>query len=262
MSEIHAFLASQNIAHIFTEEGADQVLWLRDETQTDFIDNFLEKYLSGEIQMRRTSKMDLLRRPGLLEFAAASPITTVTILMGFLGYLVGDVMQSSTIFGYLAYLPLSYLLSNFEFWRLITPAFIHFSVAHYVLNAVWICILGRGLENYLGAKHYIYVLLFTALCGNVAQFAASYSNLFGGLSGVVYGLLGFLTVGKVLFKEKLIDVQMNVVVIGLISMALGFLGFLDWMSSGGIANWAHLGGFIGGGLYATVYFLIHKEVKL
>ncbi len=262
MSEINAFLSSQNIAHIFTEEGVEQVLWMNDESQIAFVDNFLDKYFRGEIQMRRSSTLDVLRRPGIVEFAAGSPITTIVLILGFLGYLVGDVLQSSEIFKYLAYLPFSYLFKNFEFWRLVTPAFVHFSVAHYVMNAIWIFILGRSLENYLGAKQYIMVLIATAIAGNIAQFTASYSNLFGGLSGVVYGLLGFLSVAKFIFSEKLLDIQTNIIVICLISMALGFLGALDWMSSGGIANWAHLGGFIGGAIYAIVYFLINKQVKL
>lgn len=262
MSEINAFLSSQNIAHIFTEEGTEQVLWLNGEKHVAFVDNFLDKYFRGEIQMRRNTSVDILRRPGFVEFAAGSPVTTVVLLLGFFGYLIGDVLQSSAIFKYLAYLPFSALWNNFEFWRLITPVFVHFSVSHYVLNAVWLIILGRNLETYLGPKHYIYVLLFSGVFGNVVQFSASYSNLFGGLSGVVYGLLGFFTVAKFLFQEKLLNIQTSLIVICLISMALGFLGVLDWMSSGGIANWAHLGGFIGGGLYATVYFLMYKQVKL
>ena len=262
MSEINAFLSSQNIAHIFTEEGAEQVLWMSDQSQVAFVDDFLDKYFRGEIQMRRTAKLDVLKRPDLLEFAAAAPVTTILLLLGFIGYIIGDVVQSSEIFKHLAYLPISYLLKNFEFWRLITPVFVHFSIAHFVLNAIWLFILGRGLENYLGTKHYIYLFLATAIFGNVAQFSASYSNLFGGLSGVVYGLLGFLTVGKFLFKEKLLQVPTNLIVICLISMAMGFLGVLDWMTSGGIANWAHLGGFVGGCVYAIGYFLKYKQVKL
>lgn len=258
---MNAFLSSQNIAHIFTEEGAEQVLWLTDTEETAYIDNFLEKYLRGEIQPRRRSGTDILKRPDLLEFAAASPVTSFILLLGFIGYLIGDVIASSAIFKHLAYLPLSYLVKNFEFWRLLTPAFVHFSVAHYVMNAVWICILGRSLETYLGNKHYLYLLFATAICGNIAQFNATYSNLFGGLSGVVYGLLGFYTIAKFAFQDKRLDIQTSIIVICLASMALGFLGALDWMSSGGIANWAHLGGFLGGVAYALIYFIYKREKK-
>jgi len=262
MSEINAFLSAQNIQHIFTEEGADQVLWMRDERQIAFVDNFLDKYFRGEIQMRRTETLDVLKRPGFVEFAAASPVTSVVIFLGFVGYLIGGVLQSSAIFAHLAYLPMKSLVQNFEFWRLVSPAIVHFSVAHFAMNAIWLFILGRNIETFLGAKKYIQLLIITAIVGNIAQFSVSLSNLFGGLSGVVYGLMGFLTVSKFVFDEKLLQIQTNIIVIGLISMALGFLGVLDWMTSGGIANWAHLGGFLGGAFFSTVYFLFNKQVKL
>ena len=78
-----------------------------------------------------------------------------------------------------------------EWWRLITPIFIHFSLTHLVFNCLWIYILGQKIEVIDGKSIFILICLFSAIFGNLMHFYFSGVSIFGGLSGVVYGLLGF-----------------------------------------------------------------------
>ena len=78
-----------------------------------------------------------------------------------------------------------------EGWRLITPIFIHFSLTHLVFNCLWIYILGQKIEVVDGKPIFILICLFSAILGNLMHFYFSGVSIFGGLSGVVYGLLGF-----------------------------------------------------------------------
>ena len=84
----------------------------------------------------------------------------------------------------------TYIINN-EWWRLITPIFLHFSVAHLVFNCLWIYILGEKIENIDGSLIFIVLVIFSAIFSNSLQYFWSGSSLFGGLSGVIYGLIGF-----------------------------------------------------------------------
>ena len=76
---------------------------------------------------------------------------------------------------------------DYEFWRLISPIFIHFSVAHLAFNSLWVYILGTRIENLEGFKKLILLIIFSGILSNFAESAASGAIIFGGLSGCVYG---------------------------------------------------------------------------
>jgi GlpG protein len=77
-----------------------------------------------------------------------------------------------------------------QIWRLITPIFVHFGFLHLFFNIMWLRDLGTAIERNSGRRTIVALTLAIALLSNLAQFAASGPN-FGGLSGVVYGLLGY-----------------------------------------------------------------------
>ncbi|WP_113906946.1 rhomboid family intramembrane serine protease [Aliidiomarina celeris] len=81
-------------------------------------------------------------------------------------------------------------LNAAEPWRLVSPAFLHFSATHLIFNLFWWWYLAGRVELFLGRGVLIALFLFTAIASNLAQYLVS-GPLFGGLSGVVYGLFGF-----------------------------------------------------------------------
>ena len=84
-----------------------------------------------------------------------------------------------------------------QFWRLITPIFIHanilhgFGVLHILFNALWLQSLGGAVESSLGSRWLFLFTVIVASLSNTAQYLMS-GPFFGGLSGVVYALLGFI----------------------------------------------------------------------
>jgi len=78
-----------------------------------------------------------------------------------------------------------------EIWRLITPIFIHMGVLHIVFNMLWLRDLGSMIEHRQSSLHLLILTLVIAACSNLGQYLNS-GPIFGGMSGVVYGLLGYI----------------------------------------------------------------------
>lgn len=84
-----------------------------------------------------------------------------------------------------------------QVWRLVTPIFLHFNFIHLLFNMMWISDLGTVVERRHGSLALLIFVLLIAIPSNLLQFLASGPS-FGGMSGVVYGLLGYLWIrGKV-----------------------------------------------------------------
>lgn len=82
-------------------------------------------------------------------------------------------------------------LSSGQIWRLWTPMFWHMGVLHLLFNCWWMWDLGRGVERYLGTMKYLRLVTLISIPAHLAQLLIA-GPFFGGLSGVVYGLLGYV----------------------------------------------------------------------
>jgi GlpG protein len=78
-----------------------------------------------------------------------------------------------------------------QIWRLITPIFIHFGLLHILFNLLWLWDLGSMIEGRQGSGRLAVLVFVIAACSNLAQFYY-HGPIFGGMSGVVYGLLGYI----------------------------------------------------------------------
>ena len=137
-----------------------------------------------------------------------------------------------------------------------TPALIHFSAIHLIFNLMWWMSLGLKVEKRLGAMQLVFIFIITALLSNWAQFLMVGDN-FGGLSGVVYGLLGFCWIYGYLTSDSVINVEKPIVGFMLVWLVLGFADVL-FVS---MANWAHLLGLVSGGIYGWL-LAIKKPAKV
>src|SRR5262249_30186577 len=79
-----------------------------------------------------------------------------------------------------------------EVWRLITPIFIHFGVLHIVFNMLWLRDLGSMIEGRQSSTYLVLLVVVIAAGSNLGQFYFGHGPAFGGMSGVVYGLLGYI----------------------------------------------------------------------
>ncbi len=78
-----------------------------------------------------------------------------------------------------------------QVWRVFTPIFIHYGFIHLLFNMLWLKDLGTAIERRESTGTLAVMILTIAGISNLAQFLSQGPN-FGGMSGVVYGLLGYI----------------------------------------------------------------------
>lgn len=127
-----------------------------------------------------------------------------------------------------------------QVWRLITPIFLHFGPVHLLLNMMALHNLGSLIERRWGSWRLAVMVLLLALVSNLAQYLFA-GPAFGGISGVVFGLFGYIwmksefdpTAGFFLPRASVVYM-------------VGFLVLCTTGMVGAIANYAHFGGLIMG----------------
>jgi membrane associated rhomboid family serine protease len=139
-----------------------------------------------------------------------------------------------------------YELSQGQWWRLITPIFLHFGLLHLLFNMVWLWELGRVIEWRFGWSRLLLLVLLAGVASNLAELAWS-GPLFGGMSGVVYALLTYLWMQGRFNPWLGLDVPRHILAIMLAWFFLCWMGLL-----GPVANMAHTGGLIVGALWGYV----------
>jgi rhomboid protease GlpG len=147
-----------------------------------------------------------------------------------------------------------------QVWRLVTPIFLHFGLFHLAFNSFWLHDLGGPTERFQGSAQYVGFVLWSAIASNVAQFAFGHFPTFGGLSGFVYALVGYLWARGRADPRSGIYLPGRFVTFFIIWMALGFTGLLDRFI-GKMANYCHLGGFVAGLVYGYIAALLARRQR-
>lgn len=128
-----------------------------------------------------------------------------------------------------------------EVWRLVTPMLLHFSAGHILFNMMWLFSLGSMIESVHGSNRFALLVLFFAIGSNLAEYLLGHHVLFGGMSGVNYGLIGYVWIRGKFDPGSGLHLDRQSVIM---AIAWFFLCFTGWV--GPIANYAHGGGLVMG----------------
>lgn len=184
--------------------------------------------------------------------------------------------------------PFLWNVRNGEVWRLFTPAFVHSGgLFHLGFNAYWFFLLGQQIETRKGWAYLLVLVLVTGVVSTLAQYVVGWVQidtdllmqgirpdfgLFGriylggpvggGLSGVLYGLFGYILAKSYVDKFSGLGVPSSTVALLLIWLVVCFGGTpvvdpetgATYTSgvAGNIANMAHLGGLLCGAFWGLV----------
>jgi GlpG protein len=131
-----------------------------------------------------------------------------------------------------------------EVWRLFTPILVHYGIAHLLFNMLWLFQLGSMIEGLQGRYRLALLIGVIALISNIAQYMATGNPVFGGMSGVVYGLFGYIWMRGRFDPASGLFIDQRSVILMLLWFGLCFTGWV-----GPIANIVHAGGLIVGALW-------------
>jgi rhomboid protease GluP len=154
-----------------------------------------------------------------------------------------------------------------EWWRFVTPVFIHVNMIHLLMNMYGLWVLGPWVEKLYGSARFVVFWIVTGICGLVASYltvipgsrpglVASFLIKYedapsAGASGALFGLIGVLFVFGLKYRHELPEgfkraFGTGMLPVILLNVAIGFLG------RGIIDNAAHMGGLFSGAAIAAV----------
>lgn len=159
-----------------------------------------------------------------------------------------------------------------QVWRLVTPIFLHMNWMHIIFNMYWLYLLGGMIESARGKWRFLSTVLIIAVASNLVQFWGpafrlaewsqlfdepekyfSYGPTFGGMSGVIYGLFGYLWMKSRFAPEEGFFVPKQTVVLFIVWAFLCLSGLV-----GPVANTAHFVGLFTGMAIALAPVLIRN----
>ncbi len=235
-----------------------------------------EKIRRETVQRRQAAQKNVVEMRGRWKspnlVARHAPLTATMIALSILVTLFGGFGRATKGIGGTINRELffvdgkDYLLSNHnplasvakgELWRAITPIFIHLEVLHLVFNMIMFFQFGRLAEATRGTVWFAVAVLLIAVASNVAQAVApdtlGGSPMFGGMSGVVYGLFGYVWMKSIFDPQSGFRLsQMTVIIL------MGWLVLCMTGKMGNVANVAHVVGLVAGAAFGYLPAMVRK----
>lgn len=260
------YLSQENIkASVNEDETNGYVVILHNANQfeqakaivNDFVNNPSDKKYQ-DAAWSTGDAVDVKNKPAFPVFnpaaLLAAPIVSVVLLTCVLSFTIFLLGGFNALASLLKIQPFAVLTQSHEWWRIVTPAFIHYSMLHIVFNVLWWWILGREVEKRFGSTFIVMFFLVTAALSNIAQLLVSGPN-FGGLSGVVYALMGFVWWIGWLKPQWGLMLPKPMIGFMLVWLVIGYADVL-WVN---MANTAHTAGLVSGCLVAWVMAKVSKN---
>jgi membrane associated rhomboid family serine protease len=157
---------------------------------------------------------------------------------------------------------------NYQWWRFVTPMFVHVNLPHLLINMYSLWIVGPYVEKLYGSAKFVVFWVLTGVAGVIASYltvrpgltAGSVLGRFlfksqdmpsAGASGALFGLVGVLFVFGIKFRRELPEGFKRAFGTGMLPIIMINL-FIGYLGRGLIDNAAHLGGLLSGAALALV----------
>ena len=208
------YLVSLDIRNLVEPDAEGWAIWVYSEDQIEAGRQALSNYLHNpgdskfehasqnaavveERKRREKAKFDeRVHTPDRIWVSSAIGPVTLTLIVVSVAVTLLDILNpASPIIG------LWFISQRFdsilpevrhgEIWRLLTPIFIHFNLMHIVFNMLMLRDMGSLVESRQGPKVLILLVVTIGIGSNLGQYFYNGPE-FGGMSGVLYGLLGYI----------------------------------------------------------------------
>lgn len=265
-------LRARQLPHRVIEAEGVQLLQVPDRRLLPQVEEQLVAWREGSLEPSAATPAPVTTGPSLSAQAWQFPLTVLLIVASIAGYAIIKFAPLRDLAPWLTFyalqpagqgfylLPLEQGIGAGQWWRLVTPAFLHFGEFHIIFNSLWMWELGRRLEFVQKRLGYFVFFLLAAAASNLTQhFWAGEASLFGGMSGVVYALVGYIAMAQRLAPQPALAVPGGLLIFMLAWLVLCLSGVVDMFISGSIANGAHVGGLVAGVLMGLLHGLWLKR---
>lgn len=201
-------------------------------------------------------------RNELIKKYKKAPVTMGLITICVVVYLISfvlfgeemNVYEGITMGGYNP----MYVYFDNQYYRLLTANFIHFGLLHIAVNCYSLYGIGMFIEASLKPQKYAIVLLVSALATTGLPYLLFLINGFeantvsGGISGVIFGLIGALGALALKYKNIFMDVFKQLAPNVILMLVISFV--VPTISMSG-----HVSGLIGG--FIATYIILNIKSK-
>ena len=158
-----------------------------------------------------------------------------------------------------------FIQTRHQWWRFVTPMFLHVNVLHLMVNMYSLWIVGPYVEKLYGSAKFVVFWVTTGVAGVVASYLTVRPGMSvgpvarfifkttddpsAGASGALFGLVGVLFVFGIKFRHELPEGFKRAFGTGMLPIILINL-FIGYLGRGFIDNAAHLGGLVSGAMLA------------
>lgn len=242
------YMATHHVALEIRPDAQGVEIWLADDEQLSAVQHELEQFLldplnpryqaaswqagnvNSNLPYQRFSYLQTLR-------SQAGPLTLSVMVLCIAIYILMLITGDMAVMSWLAW---PYNSSQYlQIWRWVSHAFLHFSLLHILFNLMWWWYLGGQMEKRLGTSKLLVLTIVSAVFSGWGQSLFSGAN-FGGLSGVVYALMGYVWLTGERAPERGISLPRGLMAFSVLWLIAGYFDILGLS----IANAAHVSGLI------------------
>ncbi|MDT9027579.1 rhomboid family intramembrane serine protease [Rossellomorea yichunensis] len=182
-----------------------------------------------------------VRTESFSQFLRFYPIISVIVIIHIALYVVSALPIFPQLWVYEQLAGVNLFIKEGEWWRLVTPIFVHLGFAHLLFNSFSLVLFGPPLEKLLGKAKFIGLYLASGVFANIITYVIkplTYSHV--GASGAIFGLFGFY-IAMILLKNHFITRESRQIIIPIV-----VIGVIMTFMQSGINITAHIFGLIGG----------------
>jgi membrane associated rhomboid family serine protease len=154
------------------------------------------------------------------------------------------------------------LILQGQYWRFVTPIFLHANLLHVGLNMLNLAVLGVFLERLVGHMRFLLIYMTTGIVSIIASFYFMPQEISVGASGAIFGLVGaysvFVLMHRRAFRKGGIPALLWLIIVIAGNLSIGF--FVP-----NVDNYAHLGGLLSGcllGWWFTPLYTLTQDTTL
>ncbi|MEK4090522.1 MULTISPECIES: rhomboid family intramembrane serine protease [unclassified Viridibacillus] len=163
------------------------------------------------------------RRENFSQYIKYYPVVSLIIALNILIYAIGVLpIVGDNVFNLGA--GANFLIADGEYWRLVTPIFLHAGFLHLLFNMFWLYLFGPELEKIAGKMRFFTIYFFAGLLGNVATYLIQPPNYISvGASGAIFGIFGAFAALVYYTRNTMPQLKQTILPLIIVSVIMTFL---------------------------------------